>query len=127
MTRKQFIERQGATCNNWQSSWSFINFNEKVIIFGEWEHHRIGNETMIFSEFWQYSKDSGRKKPGYKQSREHIRLIEKEGYMLKTYPMRLQDTSRNQDKSLGKIKKFDPILNERRLVRKDNDWFAVNL
>jgi 5-methylcytosine-specific restriction protein A len=33
MRRKTFIESQGATCQNWQWSWSFINAKEKFIIF----------------------------------------------------------------------------------------------
>jgi len=66
MTRKSFIESVGATCNNWQSSWSFINEKERFIIFGAWEHHRVGNKTLIFSKDWEYAKESKRKKPGFK-------------------------------------------------------------
>jgi len=75
MNRKNFIESQGATCHNWQWSWSFINENEKVIIFGAWDLFTEGNTSLIFSEDWQ-AYSGGRKAPGYNQSREHIRLIE---------------------------------------------------
>lgn len=76
MNRKNFIESQGATCRNWQWSWSFINENEKVIIFGAWDLFTEGNTSLIFSEDWQ-AYSGGRKAPGYNQSRDIsiIRLI----------------------------------------------------
>ncbi len=86
MSRKQFIESQGATCKNWTWSWSFINKSEKFIIFGAWDIHNDGNTTLILGEDWATSRKGG-KQPGYPQSREHIRLIEEEGYQLKTFPM----------------------------------------
>ena len=83
MSRKQFIESQGATCKNWTWSWSFINEAEKFIIFGAWDVYDDGDMTLILSEDWEISRRGGRQ-PGYPQSREHIRLIEEEGYKLKT-------------------------------------------
>jgi predicted HNH restriction endonuclease len=77
MTRKKFIEAQGATCDNWIWSWSFINPQEKVIIFGAWDTQTDGNIAVILSERWQ-TGDTGSKKAGYAQSRDHIRLIEEQ-------------------------------------------------
>ena len=37
MNRKQFIQSKGATCVNWNWSWSFINEEDRVIIFGAWD------------------------------------------------------------------------------------------
>ena len=86
MSRKQFIESQGATCKNWNWSWSFFNEAEKFIIFGAWDIHDSGNTNLILSEDW-VTNGKGNKSLGYKQSREHIRLIEEENYQLKTFPM----------------------------------------
>ncbi|HDY85591.1 MAG TPA: HNH endonuclease, partial [Methylophaga sp.] len=86
MSRKKFIESQGATCRNWTWSWSFINESEKVIIFGAWDTNTDGDTSLILSDTWEYS-GKGRKQPAYEQSREHIRLIEEEGYELKTFPI----------------------------------------
>jgi len=91
MSRKTFIESVGATCKNWQWSWSFINSNEGFIVFGAWDRNTEGTKTLIFSEEWQSSAPDGRKPPGYSQSREHIRLIENENYKLMTFPMKYSD------------------------------------
>jgi len=78
MNRKQYIQSLGATCNNWQNSWSFIHREKKFVIFGDWQNRHTG---LIFSEDWK-SKKTGRRTPGYKQSKEHIRLVWEEGYDL---------------------------------------------
>ena len=41
MKRKQFIESFGATCKNWTWSWSFVNHDEKLVIFGAWDDHTL--------------------------------------------------------------------------------------
>ncbi|ENZ7924401.1 TPA: hypothetical protein ACR599_005716 [Klebsiella variicola] len=37
MNRKQFILSCGATCRNWMWSWSFINHDEQMVVFGAWD------------------------------------------------------------------------------------------
>ena len=96
MSRQQFIESHGATCRNFRWSWSFINKKDKTIISGTWDRWDRGNKCLIFSEDWQ-TNEKGRKLPGYKQSREHIRLIEEEGYQLKTFPQIYSDANKNKD------------------------------
>ena len=124
MNRKQFIESQGATCRNWRGSWSFINEKEKVIIFGAWDLHTEGNTSLILSEDWQTSR-KGRKQPAYEQSREHIRLIEEEGYKLKTFPMKYSDANKDEE-GIGpaKIEGFEPKLTEKSLKRVGGNWYA---
>ncbi|MCX6049770.1 MAG: HNH endonuclease, partial [Chloroflexi bacterium] len=108
MSRKQFIESQGATCRNWQWSWSFINEKDKLIIFGAWDVHTHGNTTLIFSEEWQTLAD--KKQSGYKQSKEHIHLIEEKGFQLKTFQMKYSDVKKSKDDDgSAKIKSFDPL------------------
>ncbi len=124
MNRKQFIESQGATCLNWTWSWSFINEKEKVVIFGAWDIHTDGNTSLIFSEDWKISRRGDIQK-GYKQSREHIRLVEEEGYKLKTFPMQYSDANKGED-GIGpaKIKGFEPKLTEKSLKRVGRKWYA---
>lgn len=118
MNRKQFIESQGATCRNWQWSWSFINEKEKTIIFGVWDTH---TDDLIFSESWQVDSN-GTKRKGYKQSREHIQLIEEKGYQLKTFPMKRSDKN---DDAPSKIKDFEPTLSSKSLTKVRGKWYAV--
>jgi len=83
---KKFIESIGATCKNWQWSWSFINEQNRSIIFGGWTNrHNEGPSNLIFSQEWEFKNGSKRIK-GYAQSKEHIRLIEEEGFKLLTFP-----------------------------------------
>lgn len=123
MSRKQFLESHGATCRNWTWSWSFINEAERTIIFGAWDKHDTGNRSLILSEDWQRSR-RGRKSSGYLQSREHIRLIEEEGYSLKTFPMVYSEIEEEGDVGPAKIKDFTPKLTSKSLVRVGNCWYA---
>jgi len=124
MNRKQFIESHGATCRNWTWSWSFVNEKDKVVIFGAWDRRTTGNTSLILSEDWQISR-RGKKQPAYEQSREDIRLIEEEGYQLKTFQMVYSDA--NQDENgIGpaKIKSFEHELIVKSLKRVADNWYA---
>ncbi len=124
MNRKRFIESQGATCRNWTWSWSFINQKKKIVIFGAWDRHTEGNTSLILSEEWQFSR-RGRKQPAYEQSREHIRLIEEEGYKLMTFLMKYSDANKDED-GIGpaKIEGFEPKLTHKSLKRIGGKWYA---
>ncbi|MBF0235819.1 MAG: HNH endonuclease [Desulfamplus sp.] len=124
MSRKRFIESKGATCKNWQWSWSFVNHEEKFIIFGAWDRNKEGQKILIFSDDWKFNS-SGKKQSGYQQSREHIRLVEKESYRLMTFPMKYSD-ERKDEAGFGpaKIGDFTPILSERKLTKIGHSWYA---
>lgn len=124
MSRKKFIELQGATCSNWTWSWSFINEEKKIIIFGAWDTNTIGDTSLILSDTWQIS-GRGRKQPAYKQSREHIRLIEEGGYELKTFPL-IYSVANKDKNGIGpaKIKGFIPKLSEKLLKKVGGKWYA---
>ena len=126
MSRKQFVKSQGATCDNWTWSWSFINKKDKVIIFGAWEHYRKGDKSLILAENWQIS-EKGKKQSAYKQSREHIRLVEEEGYQLKTFPIIFSDAHKDED-GIGpsKIEQFIPELTTKYLEKDGGDWYALD-
>lgn len=124
MNRKTFIESQGATCNNWTSSWSFVNHNEKVVIFGAWDRYTKGSMALIFSEDWKLNS-RGRKPPGFNQSREHIQLIEEQGYTLKTFPMKYSDARKDENKiGPATIGGFTPRLDIKYLKRVGDNWYA---
>ena len=119
MSRKQFILSHGATCRNWQNSWSFVNHQKKFVIFGEWQNRNAG---LIFSEEWRSKKHQGRVNPGFKESRENIRLIEEEGYRLYVFPMYAEDP----EAETPKIHHIKQQLFERTLERRDGrHWYAV--
>jgi 5-methylcytosine-specific restriction protein A len=122
-SRKQFLESQGATCRNWTWSWSFIIEAEKTIIFGAWDTHHAGNRALILSEDWKISR-RGRKQPGYSQSREHIRLVEEEGYKLMTFPMTYSEIKEEGDVGPAKIDGFLPELTQKSLIRVGGSWYA---
>jgi 5-methylcytosine-specific restriction protein A len=124
MSRKKFIESVGATCKNWQWSWSFINETERFIVFGAWDRNTEGQKTLIFSNDWKHNAQ-GKQNQGYKQSREHIRLIEEDGFRLMTFPMKYSDARKEKDGTgPAKIEGFTPILSERSLKMIGNSWYA---
>jgi len=124
MNKKQFILSQGATCRNWTWSWSYINETKKVIIFGAWDRFTEGNTVQILSEQWRINT-RGRKSTGYDQSREHVRLIEEEGYELQTFPINYSNEKRDQD-GIGpaKIKGFSKKLTKKMLTKIGDSWYA---
>lgn len=79
---------------------------------------------MILSEDWK-TNGLGRKSPGYDQSREHIRLVEEEGYQLMTFPMKYSEEKAGDDGAVtAKIKGFTPQLRKRSLSRVGDTWYA---
>lgn len=126
MNRKSFIQAQGADCNNWTWSWSFINIEKKFIIFGAWDTNTEGYRSLIFSETWATNR-SGRKNPAYNQSREHIRLVEEQGYALFTFPIRFSDELQDADGvGRAKIKSFEPVLTQKSLIQVGGNWYAYD-
>jgi 5-methylcytosine-specific restriction enzyme A len=123
MSRKLFIESHGATCNNWTWSWSFVNHKDRLIIFGAWDVNQSGTKALILSEDWQISR-RGRKQPAYTQSREHIRLIEDEGYRLMTFPMIYSYAKEEGGIGPATIGGFTPVLTEKSLLRIGANWYA---
>nr|WP_198021873.1 HNH endonuclease [Algiphilus aromaticivorans] len=93
------------------------------MIFGAWDTEDDGSKVMILDEEWATLRD--RRQPGYPQSREHIRLVEEEGYRLLTFPMQQSRTEPGNDESAAKIAGFTPKLSERELIRVGTGWYAV--
>ncbi len=96
-----------------------------MILFGEWDNEKDLNGPKIFSESWQVSR-KGNKQQGYKQSREHIRLIEEKGYQLRTFPMIYSNENEEDGTGPAKIGKIVPILTTKHLKKVGADWYAVD-
>jgi 5-methylcytosine-specific restriction enzyme A len=122
MNRKQFIQQQGADCDNWTWSWSFVNHVNRFVIFGAWDHLKKDAHAKIFSKSWEINV-KGDKSRGYKQSLKHIHLIQDDGYKLYTFPMRAEESTL-QDYGIHKIDFFTPELTQKDLLQIGDDWFA---
>lgn len=85
MNRKQFIQSEGATCSNWTWSWSFVNHEKKMVIFGAWDVESEQERSVILRERWKFNSNN-KKQLGYTQALEHIQLVH-EGYELYTFNM----------------------------------------
>lgn len=119
MSRKQFIQSLGATCSNWNWSWSFINESKKEIIFGVWDDLAIGDNWLIFSNEWERD-ENGKKSKGFQQSRNHLALIENEGYQLFVFRMFAVEGSKPV-----KIKDFERQLLPKKILRRGDNWYAT--
>lgn len=125
MNRKQFIESQGATCANWTWSWSFVNHEQRFVIFGIWDVNEEAGRGLIFSEDWKHQRN-GKRSPAWQQSRDHLRLVEEEGYRLTTFKMNKAPDNPDDPQAPWKIAGFTPELQNRQLQRIGNDWFSVS-
>lgn len=125
MNRKQFIESKGATCSNWNWSWSFVNHEDRVVIFGTWDYHAQPNSYLILADDWEFS-GKGRRQAGYSQAVEHIALVRESGYALMTFTMYPSDKNEN-GYGREKIGSFDERLTLRTLKQVGSQYFAVEL
>lgn len=126
MNRKQFIESFGATCRNWTWSWSFVNHEEKFVIFGAWDKHTTPERQHILGDDWVRNQD-GIKNSAFPQSLEHVQLVESGGYRLFTFRMSVSDKLKDdQGSGPSKIERFERVLTQKRLRKIGKDWFAVD-
>ena len=126
MNRKEFIESLGATCRNWRWSWSFVNEDERFVVFGAWDVETEGSSSRILSDDWEKSR-AGRRQPAYSESREHVRLVEEEGYQLFTFPMQYSDAMEGESgRGPAAMAGFTPELFERTLTHVGGQWYASN-
>ena len=125
MTREAFLQSVGARSRNKYWSWSAVNEEKKWVIFGAWDVHTKNGREMILSENWRYNEKTGNKQPGYSEGYQNIQLIEQENYELKTYSMILEEVV-NEEWTKAKIKEFIPKLQDRKLIKSGNSWYAVD-
>ena len=124
-TRKAFIESLGATCRNWTWSWSFINEQERKIIFGAWDINTNAGRALILSDDWEI--ENGRRNYGYAQSLEHLRLVADAGYELYTFKIMHSDERQDEEgRGPAKIKNFEHFISRKFLSYEDGDWYACD-
>lgn len=120
MNRKQFIQSHGATCSNWTWSWSFVNHEKKMVIFGACDVEVEQERSVILRESWEFNSKN-RKQPGYTQALEHINLAH-EGYELYTFSMVFAEHPENPEVAV--IRDFERKLNKCYLRKEGNVWYA---
>jgi 5-methylcytosine-specific restriction protein A len=123
MNRKQFILSQGGTCDNWTYSWSFVNVEKRIIIFGAWDIYTEKKKTLILADEWAIN-EKGRKSKGFPQALRHISLVEKDGYRLFTFPIKHGYKIEKDGNKTSIIVGFTPELTERKLQKVGNFWYA---
>jgi len=101
-----------------------VNHDQRFVIFGAWDRFTDGKKEMILTEDWRINR-GGRKSPGYSQSREHIRLVEEEGYDLYTFPMEYSEELEGDDGTgPGKIGGFTAELHRKNPTKVGISWYA---
>lgn len=125
MSRKTFMASHGATNRNDRYGWAFVNHEDKVVIFGAWDVNTEPDKALILSMDWERN-ELGRKQNAFGESMEYIKLVEKEGYSLKTFPIILDE---EYDDNLGtgraRIKDYVEELSEMSLGIIDGGYYAV--
>ncbi|WJG07624.1 HNH endonuclease signature motif containing protein [Aliiglaciecola sp. LCG003] len=125
MSRKSFMESQGATSKNDRYGWGFVNHQDKVVIFGAWDVYTQPDRSLIFSMAWE-KNEKGRKQNAFTENLDYIQLVENEGYSLKTFPIIL-DTQFDQGSGTGrsKMKSFVEELSNMVLEKDGENYYAV--
>lgn len=121
MNRKQFIEAFGATCENWTWSWSFVNHDERYVIFGYWDEFESDGLAKIMDDSWEIRND--RVQPGYSQALRHLRLVENEGFDLRIF-RQFRDPDGESDSETPKIFDFERRLTPATLSVEGDIWIA---
>ena len=124
MNRRAFIESHGATCKNWAWSWSFVNTQKKLVIFGAFDKNTSIGTSLILDEKWE-KNSLGRRNNGYTQALEHIHLVETGKYSLYTFTLIYSDKQKDAyGVGPSSIKEFEPKLRKMRLAKMGSRWYA---
>jgi 5-methylcytosine-specific restriction protein A len=124
MSRKAFVESVGATCRNWRWSWSFVNEDERFVLFGAWAFHTDGDTSLILGDDWERNAE-GRRQAAFGESVEHLRLVTHGGYRLFTYPIESSDEKVHRPGGeRPTISGFTPQARERALRQRSDGWYA---
>ncbi|WP_455917055.1 HNH endonuclease [Pantoea agglomerans] len=123
VNRKQFMQSLGAECDNWTWSWSFINHDDQLVIFGAWDTENEQERSVILRESWEYNQSRGgvRRQPGYIQAIRHLRFVD-EGYELFTFNM--THGTGDSDPGLSRIENFERLIRKRYLKKEGDIWYA---
>lgn len=121
MSRLKFARSMGAEPHNPYNAWSYINHEERFVLFGVWADGEVNDRQHIFSSTWKENA-KGKKPASYAPSLRHLEYILEEGYELRTF----RQYSKDDDGSgIPKIKSFDATYESRSLVVAGENFFAV--
>lgn len=112
-SRKKFLEDEGFVCDN-SRQWSFRHKKDKSIAFALWEDQG----DKVLDENWQFG-NNGKRNGSFTISREHIRLIEEEGYQLWIFLQKAKKGS-----SPSRIESFSDVLTKKLLKKQGDAWYA---
>ncbi len=134
-TRKTLIVSMGAEFKNARAL-SFVNHDEKFVVFGAWEGKIDSNhQQLILHEGWTKSKtgNSTRKLGSYTTAISHIRLIEDEGYQLKTFIQKCKEEVGPNETPKLKYVRPDTVSDMQLITTKETKngntyttWYAVD-
>lgn len=103
-----------------------MNHDKRIVIFGAWNHMAEGNGIKIMDDTWEFSRKNLRN-PAFRQSVEHIRLIQEESYELKTFSITRSEKQQDEfGDEPSKIKTYIPQLETKKLVKEGTKWLAVD-
>ena len=122
MNRSELMESVGAVIPNIQWGWSGVNHDEKFVLFGAFTERIVDGKAMILSDDWIINPETGNRTKGYKPSREHLRLVQEEGYRLKYFKME----NTNIGERPAKIGRIYPEIYDAVLQKIGRGWFAVD-
>ncbi|MDB2438671.1 hypothetical protein N9W89_08155 [Hellea sp.] len=120
-SRKKFRESLGATCQNTQWSWSWVNHKNKKIFFGASDVHEKGDAQLTLGFNWKHNL-KGRANPGYPEAIRNIELVQRENYRL--YTFRQFQEAMDEETGRVRITNFEQDLEQRFLIKKDDGWYA---
>lgn len=124
MSRAKFVKDElGAIPHNPRNAWSYVNHDEKLIVFGAWSHEENRGDQLIFSRGWRRDANN-RRTASYGPSIRHIEHILEEGYKLYTFR---QHAVLGTESGVPRIRDFDRELNEKQLIERGQCFYAVDL
>ncbi|HHF2968555.1 TPA: HNH endonuclease [Vibrio alginolyticus] len=125
MSQKKFMESYGATNRNARYGWAFVNHEKKEVYFGAWDVNTNGNRALIFSMAWEFNNE-GRRVNAFGEALEYIKLVENEGYSLRTFPIIWdEDNDGYADTGSAKIKEYIEEVSDMSLDIVGGDYYAV--
>lgn len=125
MSRKKFMESYGATNRNARYGWAFVNHEKKEVYFGAWDVNTNRERSLIFSMDWEFNND-GRRVNAFGEALEYIKLVENEGYSLRTFPIIWdEDNDGYSDTGSAKIKEYIKEVSEMSLEVIGNEYYAL--
>ncbi|MCD9544296.1 HNH endonuclease [Photobacterium carnosum] len=125
MSRKKFMESYGATNRNARYGWAFVNNEDKEVYFGAWDVNTDRDRSLIFAMDWEFN-NKGRRVNAFGEALEYIKLVENEGYSLRTFPIIWdEDNDAYADTGSAKIKGYIEEVSDMSLEIIGGDYYAV--